>query len=124
MAGRLLDPEQTVRAWHRALNAGDLDRLQSLSAGDVEVGGPRGSGRGRDLLRDWSGRAGIRLEPISLQARGDDVVVVEQEASWPGDAAPQPVASIFRVRDGLVTSVIRYPDVAAALRSLDRPSEA
>jgi len=123
MTGMLLDPEQTVRAWHEALNAGELDGLLSLSAPDVEVGGPRGSGRGRDLLRDWVRRAGIRLEPISLHTRGE-AVLVEQHASWPGDAGPQPVASVFRVRDGRVTSVIRYPDVAAARRSIDRPGEA
>jgi ketosteroid isomerase-like protein len=123
MKGPPLDPEQTVRAWHQTLNAGELDRLLALSAADVEVGGPRGSGRGRDLLRAWFGRADIRLEPISLQTHGE-AVVVEQQAGWPGDTEPQRVASVFRVRDGLVTSVIRYPDVTAALESIDRLSEA
>ena len=57
-------------AWHAALNAGDTDRLVSLSTADVEVGGPRGTGRGADLLRDWVARAHIHLEPERWQARG------------------------------------------------------
>jgi hypothetical protein len=44
-------------------------------------------------------------------------VVVEQEAEWrsaePGDR--QIVASVFVVREGLVTSVVRYLDLAVAL---------
>ena len=118
MTSAPLDAEQTVRAWHQALNTGDLDRLLALSAADVEVGGPRGTGHGRDLLRDWFGRVGVRIEPISMETRGDSVVV-EQDARWPGDADAQPVASVFRVRDGLVVSVIRYPGAAAARRSID-----
>jgi ketosteroid isomerase-like protein len=123
VSGTPRDPEQTVRAWHQALNAGELDRLLALSATDVEVGGPRGNEHGRDLLRDWFGRAEIRLEPISLQTQGA-AVVVEQDARWLDDTEPQRVASVFRVRDGLVTSVIRYPDVTTALRSIDHPSRA
>ena len=42
-----------------ALNAGNVERVIALSTADVEVGGPRGAGRGADLLRDWVARAGI-----------------------------------------------------------------
>ena len=44
---------QTVLAWHEALNAGDADRLVKLSHPGIEVGGPRGGGRGGALLREW-----------------------------------------------------------------------
>jgi ketosteroid isomerase-like protein len=110
---------EIVQAWHAALNAGDIERLLALSSSDIEVGGPRGSGRGGQLLRDWFGRAGIHLEPLRTYSRGDRVVV-EQRATWaaadPGTAsAPQGVASVFVVTDGRVSSVMRYADLAAAL---------
>ena len=42
------DPElRVVEAWHEALNDGEVDRLVGLSHPEVEVGGPRGIGRGR-----------------------------------------------------------------------------
>jgi ketosteroid isomerase-like protein len=107
-----------VRAWHAALNAGDVDRLLELSAPDVEVGGPRGSSRGADLLREWVARAQIALEPSRIYA-GQGTVVAEQNARWRAEEGrltePKVVASIFRVDSGLVTSVLRYPDLPAAL---------
>jgi ketosteroid isomerase-like protein len=107
---------QTVLAWHEALNSGDVERLVDLSHPDVEVGGPRGTSRGAQILREWVDRANIRLEPRrNFQRAG--TVVVEQEAEWqsaePGGR--QPVASVFVVRDGLVTSVVRYPGLPEAL---------
>ena len=104
-----------VRDWHEALNAGDADRLVALSHPDVEVGGPRGSGHGTDLLREWVARAGIRIEPRRTFHRAE-TVVVEGEAQW-GDAETggQTVGSIFVVRDGRVSRVMRYPDLASAL---------
>ena len=108
-----------VLAWHEALNAGDLDRLAALVDEEVEVVGPRGSGHGVALLRDWAARAGVRLEPGRLFHR-DEAVVDEQRATW-RDAAtgqtgePQTVASTFLVRDGRVRRVARYGDAGAAL---------
>ena len=75
-----------VMAWHAALNAGEVERLVSLSAPDVEVGGPRGSGRGIDLLRDWVARAGVVLEPSHVSG-SDGTFVVEQRARWRGEEA-------------------------------------
>jgi ketosteroid isomerase-like protein len=109
---------QTVIAWHDALNNGDVDRLVALSHPDVEVGGPRGSAHGAQILREWVDRAHIRLEPGRTFGEAD-TVVVEQGAEWqsaePG--AVQTVASVFVISDGLVTSVVRYPDLAAALHA-------
>jgi ketosteroid isomerase-like protein len=110
---------KTVAAWHEALNAGDIERLVALSSDDVEVGGPRGSSRGAQVLRDWFGRAGIRLAPRRICQRGA-TLVVEQDAAWraaeTGEVTgQQPVASVFVVRDGRVASVIRHPDLATAL---------
>lgn len=118
MASLVVD---TVRAWHAAVNAGDLERLVALSSSDIEVAGPRGSGRGEQLLRDWFGRAGVRLEPLQTFSR-DTVVVVEQRATWASAeadsaSAARTVASVFSVADGRVTSVMRHADLASALEA-------
>lgn len=119
----------TVLAWHSALNDGDVDRLVALSSDDIEVGGPRGSGRGADLLRDWATRAGISLEPARVFQRAT-TVVVEQRARWltaddGRPTEPTMVASVFLVAAGRVASVIRHPDLAAALAAagLDESDE-
>src|SRR5260370_29321329 len=88
----------TVLAWHAALNQADIERLLSLSTEDVEVGGPRGSGRGADLLRDWVARAGVHLEARRVFGR-DEVVVVDHAARWRSAAGPltdpQGASSVF-----------------------------
>jgi hypothetical protein len=85
----------------------------------MEVGGPRGSGRGAALLREWVARAAIQLEPERTYGR-DGTIVVAQVARWASDGVvgePQAVASVFRVREGCVASMIRFDDVAAALEA-------
>ena len=120
---------EAVLAWHEALNAGDAERLASLSHPDVEVGGPRGSARGRQGLRDWVARANVRLEPLQLFRR-DQTVVVEEAATWSeapsgetvGEAT---VATVFALDGGLVVEIFRYDGLGEALRSagLDRSDE-
>jgi hypothetical protein len=103
-----------VLKWHAALNAGDAERVVALSTADVEVGGPRGAGRGADVLRDWVARSGIRLAPRRVYAAAE-TVVVEQDATWPAAEGPLVLASLFGVRDGRVARVLRFDDLAAAL---------
>ncbi len=110
---------RVVEAWHAALNAGDADRLVALSHPDVAVGGPRGTGRGAQLLREWVDRANIRLKPRRVFHQAG-TVVVEQEAQWrsteTGEATGgQTVGSVFVVRDGRIESVLRHNDLAGAL---------
>lgn len=109
---------RTVLAWHAALNAADVDGLVALSDPEVEVAGPRGVGRGSDLLHEWIERAAIRLEPGRLFSRGD-TVVAEQTAAWAAARDRQTVASVFLVRSGRVARVARFPDLADALRAAD-----
>jgi ketosteroid isomerase-like protein len=120
---------RVVEAWHEALNEGDVDRLVGLSHPDVEVGGPRGVGRGVRLLREWVHRANVRLEPRRLFRRGG-TVVVEQAGQWRSAESGEvlgkhTVASVFAVSDGLVTSVVRYDDLSEALNTtgLDHSDE-
>jgi ketosteroid isomerase-like protein len=124
-SARYKSPEiRTVIAWHDALNDGDVIRLVALSHPDVEVGGPRGSAHGAQILREWVDRANIRLEPGRTFYEAG-TVVVEQGAEWrsadPGNI--QTVASVLVVSDGLVTSVVRYPDLASALHAANVPAD-
>jgi ketosteroid isomerase-like protein len=110
---------RVVEAWHEALNSGQVHRLMELSHLEVEVGGPRGTGRGAQLLRDWVARANIRLEPRRVFHHAD-TVVVEQRAQWYATdtgrvIGSQIVGTVFVVRDGRVNRVVRYPDIADAL---------
>jgi hypothetical protein len=116
---------QVVLAWHEALNAGAVDRVVALSCEDIEVGGPRGSGRGVQLLEEWLGRSGIHLHPIRM-IDGGDRVIVEQDAIWPGDEQVHRLASVFRIQGSQITSVLRYPDLPTALAEagLDTTGEA
>lgn len=114
---------EAVLKWHEALNDGDIERLVALSDPEIEVGGPRGSGRGARLLLEWVNRANIRLDPRRI-FHESDTVVVEQEAEWrfadTGEVAGgQTVASVFAVCDGLVASVLRYDNLADALCAAD-----
>jgi hypothetical protein len=108
---------ETVRAWQDAVSAANLERAFALSAEDIEVGGPRGSGRGHQLVRDWVARTGIALEPLRV-FQGGGVVVVEQRASWKlpdGSSSTQVVATVFKVEGAVVTSVVRYDSLDDAL---------
>lgn len=110
---------RVVGEWHEALNAGDADRLVALPHPGVEVGGPRGTGQGAELLREWVARAGIRIEPRRAFHR-TETVVVEGEARWrDGETGRmgegQRLDSMFVFWDGLVSRVVRHPDLASAL---------
>ena len=112
-----------VRAWHEALNDGDIDRLVSLLHDDVEFGGPRGAGHGAAMVRDWAQRAGITLAPERWFQRDEDIVVAQQ-ARWrdpetSGLGSPLAAASTFHIRDGLVQRVVRYSTLQDALNAVD-----
>jgi hypothetical protein len=114
---------EAVLRWHEALNAGDAERLAALSHAEVEIGGPRGTARGRPVLEDWVGRANVRLEPLRLFGRGP-TVVVEEAATWrdaqtgetTGEAT---VATVFALDGGLVARIVRHDGLEDALRDAD-----
>ena len=108
-----------IEDWHAALNAGDADRVVALCGDDVAVVGPRGTATGAAVVRDWVGRAGIRLVPERWFHRGN-AVVVAQRATWrdPSTGAtgtPRPVATAFRVGGGRVERIARHDDLDSAL---------
>jgi hypothetical protein len=109
-----------VLAWHGALNAGDAEHVAALSHPEVEIGGPRGSARGRQVLKDWVVQANIRLEPLRSFKRGG-TVVVEEAATWRDAQTGEivgaaTVATVFRLDAGLVTGIFRHDGLEDALR--------
>ena len=120
---------EAVLVWHEALNAGDAERLASLSHPEVEVGGPRGAARGRQVLKDWVGRANVRLEPLRSFHSGR-TVVVQEAATWrdpetgetTGEAT---IATVFVLDEVLVSRIFRHDNLEDALRGagLDRSDE-
>ncbi len=118
-----------VQMWQDAVNSRDVARLVELSDPDIEVVGPRGSARGHQILRDWLGRAGLRLGTLRVFASGD-VVVVAQQAVWrsveTGEVVGEgAIASCFRVAGGRAARFARHDSLEAALAEagLDRADE-
>ena len=108
-----------VQAWLDAANTQNVDGLIALSDPNIEIIGPRGSGYGHQLLRDWLGRAGLRLETLRVFARGD-AVVVEQHGVWrlveTGDVTGERnIASRFRVDGERIVQFARYDSLSEAL---------
>lgn len=112
-------PLAVVLAWQDAANRHDVDRLLEQSDTNIEIVGPRGSGHGHQLLRDWLGRAGLTLETRRIFARGD-VAVLHQHGTWrdveTGElSGEREVASVFRVDGGRVARIARYDGLGDAL---------
>lgn len=109
-----------VEEWLDAVNRRDARRVESLSAPDVEVVGPRGSVRGRRVLGEWLARAGFSAEARRWFCGADGSVVVEQDARWvdPGTGSAlgsATVASRFLVDGATVACYERHDDLAVAL---------
>ena len=111
-------PVETVAAWHAAVNAGDIEAAIACCHPEIEVGGPRGTGHGHDLMRGWLSRSGIRLEPQhELFEASPGVVHVEELARWTAENTPFPAPSeptltwcVFRVEYDCLVSVVRYEE--------------
>jgi antitoxin (DNA-binding transcriptional repressor) of toxin-antitoxin stability system len=109
-----------VRAWLNAVNSRDYELVIERSDPDIEIVGPRGSGYGHQLLRDWLDHARLSLETLRAFARGDTVVVA-QRGIWrsveTGEVIGEAdVASLFRVEGGRVAQYARYDSLAEALK--------
>lgn len=109
-----------VDSWLDAMNRADAQRVQQLSAEDVEIEGPRGIVRGRSILADWLARAGFSARSRRWFCGEDGRVVVEQDARWVdvetgADQGRAVVASQFEVRDGRVVRYARHDNLDHAL---------
>ena len=111
-----------VEEWSEAVNRRDGDRLMRLSDKAVQVVGPRGSVRGREVLADWLTRAGFSAEPRRWFCGASGAVVVEQDARWVEldsgrERSTAVVASRFCVQGGVVTSYERHDTLRSALEA-------
>ena len=119
-----------VEEWLDAVNRGDARRAGQLSADEVEIVGPRGSMRGRQVLAAWMDRAGFSAESLRWFCGADGSVVVEQAARWidhatGADRGQAQVASYFRVEGGDIARYARYENLEFALTAagLDESDE-
>ncbi len=108
-----------AQAWQAAANSQNVDRLLALSDPNIEIAGPRGSGYGHQLLREWLNRAGLRLETTHVFTRGD-AVVLDQHGLWHSletgaVIGERDLASRFRVDREKVVQFARYDSLAEAL---------
>jgi hypothetical protein len=115
----MADALAIVQAWQDAANRQDIDQLLARSSPDIEIVGPRGSGYGHQLLRDWLRRAGVHLTTLRAFARGSHVVVA-QHGVWRSLDTGEPtgereIASYFRVEGGYITRYARYDSLGDAL---------
>ena len=119
-----------VEAWLDAVDRADPVAATALCAPDLEVVGPRGSIRGREVLGPWMARAGFSARPLRWFCGAGGAVVVEQDATWVDPATGTGrgravVATRFLVTDGLVARLQRHDDglptalTAAGLRESD-----
>jgi hypothetical protein len=114
-------PIAIAHAWQEAANEQQIDRLLALSDPAIELVGPRGIAQGHQVLRDWLGRAGLRLGTLRTFAR-DAVVVLEQRGDWRSPETGEPlgeaiVATIFKVAERRVTHLARHDSLDVALSS-------
>ena len=114
-----MTPIEVVRHWVAAVNAMDVPAVMARSAGDIQLGGPRGTSRGQPKLREWVERARLRMETERTFASSDRVVLV-QRATWRDQAgmtiAEASITHRFVVSDDRVSAVVRYDSLTEALR--------
>ncbi len=108
--------EGAVNRWHDAVNGGGAERAGGSVTDPVVVLGPKGAGPITAVeFGEWVIRSGIRLVARSWHPISDRLMVVEQDAVWPGDRAPVRVATVFRVTGDRVSAALRLPDLRSAL---------
>lgn len=105
-----------INQWHDSVNAGDLVRSAKAVGDPIVVLGPKGAGAiTPEQFAGWVKRSGITLIPRSWHPVGDRLMVVEEDASWPGSRRSTRVATVFRVHGEKVTAALRLPDLTSAL---------
>jgi hypothetical protein len=108
--------ETIVLKWHEAVNTADLDRARDAVSDPIVISGPHGSGViSSSEFTEWMVRSGVRLQPVNWHPVSEEIVVVEEDATWPETPDPVRVATVFRVAQGRVTAALRYSDLEQAL---------
>ncbi|QYC42231.1 hypothetical protein Nocox_23140 [Nonomuraea coxensis DSM 45129] len=108
--------EAAISEWHASVNDADLRRAARAVGDPIVVLGPKGAGPiTPEQFAEWVERSGITLRPRSWHPVSERLMVVEEDATWPGSESATRVATVFRVADGKVTAALRLPDLRQAL---------
>lgn len=108
--------EAAINRWHDAVNTGDSAQTAGVVTDPIVVLGPKGAGPiSADEFADWVVRSGISLTARSWHPISERLMVVEQDATWPGNERSTRVATVFRVTGDQVSASLRLPDLRAAL---------
>jgi limonene-1,2-epoxide hydrolase len=119
-----VDALAVVRAWSRAFNERDLERLLALSATDIRLGSGERVAHGhagiRRMLHLQSYGVARHAHPVRYIGRDSTVAVqATLELRWVdgGELADTSEGvGVFEVSDGRVSSFRPQPDLAAAFR--------
>jgi hypothetical protein len=114
----LMEPslEAAIAEWHASVNDGDLQRSAGAVGDPLVVLGPKGAGSiSPEQFAEWVERSGITLVPRSWHPISEELMVVEEDASWPESTESTRVATVFRVSGARVTACLRLPDLRQAL---------
>jgi hypothetical protein len=108
--------EAAIAEWHTSVNDGDLERSARAVGDPIVVLGPKGAGAITPAqFAEWVERSRIKLIPRSWHPVSERLMVVEEDATWPGSEEATRVATVFRAHDGKVTAALRLPDLRSAL---------
>jgi hypothetical protein len=97
--------------------------MMGLVHPQIEIGGPRGTERGAQAMREWLGRAHVRLVPQRWFGYGNQLVV-EELGEWRSLETGQVigckiVATVFSVDEGgLITRIVQHVALEAALEDV------
>ena len=122
------DVEAMVRdAYEGAWNEGDIDRLLSFADSDIVF---RSSGAFPDLELEYRGHEGMRrywetvrapferlhIEVARVTQRGEDILILFRFRAQgrEGMEIDARFGQVAQMRDGLVTSLVAYPDWSSA----------
>ena len=125
------DVETFVRRNYDAWNAGDLDALLSMADPDIVF---RTSGAFPDLESEYRGHEGMRRYWETIRGAFMDLAIEVERVTEVGDEililfrfrgkmssgleATAEFGQVGQMRDGLVTSIVAYPDWASAERAV------
>lgn len=119
----------SVADWLDAVNRADGPRLERLTHEEIEIVGPRGTGRtDRRVLSQWLTRAGFSAESLRWFCGADGSVVVEQDARWVdattgAEQGRARVGSQFLVEGTRVAKYVRHDDGLAPALAAAGPSD-
>jgi ketosteroid isomerase-like protein len=119
-----VDALGVARAYDRAYDARDVERMVALAHEDVEAITPRGTARGHAPLRVFMARQTYGVSWHATERRyfyrGGNTVVVSVQGEWryvdSGDVAERENgAAVYTVHDGLIARFQPFEDLDAAL---------